>query len=285
MYILDQAMRPVPYGIPGELYIGGDGVTKGYLNRPALTEERYVQNPFISEHDLLYRTGDEARYLIDGNIEYRGRLDSQVKIRGYRIELGEIESILNKHESVHTSVVTTHDVHAGDRRLVAYYVPDDDVSLTATDLRAYIRKFLPKYMMPQIFVELAALPKTPNGKVDVNMLPDPFDSGQDNSDARAEPLTIPETKLAQIWKVLLCVDTIRPGDNFFELGGHSLLAMQVISSAKQELHVTITLLDLVLYSLSDIVSGLDMADARISNDNASSSFVNKVKESIKQFLN
>ena len=286
IYILDQAMQPLPYGVPGELYIGGDGVSKGYLNRPELTEERYIQNPLSSDRDILYRTGDEAKYLADGNIEFYGRLDSQVKIRGYRIELGEIESILNKHESVLESVVTIHDVHAGDRRLVAYYAPDGEVSLTSTDLRSFLNQFLPKYMLPQIFVELTAIPKTPNGKIDRKKLPEPFVDNGNNFEEVAEVLSAAEAKLAEIWQSLLFIDNIRQGDNFFDLGGHSLLAMQVINRVRNEMQANMTLLDLVLNPLSDIAAGLDVHQGKdAATDNIKQSVFGRVRKYLERFMN
>ncbi len=286
IYILDQTLQPAPWGVPGELYIGGEGVTKGYLNRPQLTEERFVQNPFSSEQSVLYRTGDGARYLVDGNIEFHGRLDSQVKIRGYRIELGEIESILNQHDAIQESVVAIHEVRAGDSRLVAYYVPVHEASLTSTDLRSYLNQSLPKYMLPQIFIELAEVPKTPNGKIDRKKLPEPFGESRIAEEA-IESLSPEETKLAEIWKSLLYIDSIRSSDNFFEIGGHSLLAMQVINQVRSELQSNITLMDLVLYPLVDIAAGLNVSEEQPvqTRDVRKSSVIGSMSKLIKRLFN
>ena len=174
IYILDPHLQPVPLGVPGELHIGGAGLARGYLNRPELTAEKFIPDPFSNEPGArLYQTGDLARYLPDGNIEFLGRLDHQVKIRGFRIELGEIETALNTYPAVREAVVVAREDNPGDKRLVAYVVLGQEQALTISDLRGFLKQKLPDYMVPSAFVALDALPLTPNGKVDRRALPAP----------------------------------------------------------------------------------------------------------------
>ncbi|HYG60440.1 MAG TPA: amino acid adenylation domain-containing protein, partial [Symbiobacteriaceae bacterium] len=229
LYILDRHMQPVPVGVSGELYIGGDGVCRGYLNRPELTAERFIPSPFVPG-DRLYKTGDLCRYLPDGNIDFLGRIDHQVKIRGYRIELGEIESALTRHPAVETGVVLVRE-ECGGKRLVAYAVPRAGSGLTAAALREALKAGLPEYMVPSAFVLMDALPLTPNGKVDRAALPAP-----DAADPEGEycaPRTPAEAKLAAIWAEVLGVGQVSVLDNFFELGGDSILSIQVVARAAQ----------------------------------------------------
>ena len=233
-YIVDRNFNPVPVGVPGELYLGGDGLARGYLNRPELTAERFVRNPFSGDPNArLYRTGDIARYLSDGSIEFIGRKDHQVKIRGFRIELGEIETALNEHPSVFESIVKVIEAGADDKRLAAYFVPSDGRAINATELRDYLRRSLPDYMVPTSFVALDALPLSPNGKVDRRALPAPdaikLKTGIDYS-APADGL---ELKLTKIWEKVLGVHRIGVDDNFFSLGGHSLLAVQLFAQIEK----------------------------------------------------
>ncbi|MEO0686687.1 MAG: amino acid adenylation domain-containing protein, partial [Cyanobacteria bacterium J06649_11] len=170
IYILDSHLQPVPVGVAGELYIGGDGLARGYLNRPELTSEKFIQNPFDnSKSQRLYKTGDLARYLSDGNIEYLGRIDNQVKIRGFRIELGEIEAVLSNHPQVNQAVVIVQEENTGDKRLIGYVVTNSEI--TTPQLRHYVKAQLPDYMVPSAFVTLESLPLTPNGKIDRKALP------------------------------------------------------------------------------------------------------------------
>ncbi|MEG4345120.1 amino acid adenylation domain-containing protein [Microcoleus sp. A003_D6] len=232
VYILDPQNQPVPIGVPGELHIAGVGLAKGYLNRPELTEERFIPNPFSNElGSRLYKTGDLARYLSDGNIEYLGRIDNQVKIRGFRIELGEIEAVLSQHPGVRESAVIARDFVAGDKQLVAYVVPQEEGSPTITDLRHFLKHKLPDYMVPGAFVVLEALPLTPNGKVDHRALPAP-DLRKELEESFVAPRTPIEEMLASIWGKILLIDSVGVHDNFFTLGGHSLLATQVISRVR-----------------------------------------------------
>lgn len=231
IYILDAKLEPVPIGVAGEIYIGGIGVARGYVNRPDLTAERFVPNPFSTDvQDRLYRTGDVGRFRADGTIDYLGRNDHQVKIRGYRIELGEIEAQLVRHARVREAVVVPREDAAGDKRLVAYVVVRDDVGAvpTADELRSHLKLTLAEYMVPSAFVTLDRLPLTPNKKVDRRALPAP------NSNAFASrpyeaPRSDQESLLATLWQELLGVERVGRQDNFFELGGHSLIIVQLMS--------------------------------------------------------
>ncbi|HEV2755011.1 MAG TPA: amino acid adenylation domain-containing protein, partial [Actinomycetota bacterium] len=236
VYVLDPYGNPVPLGVPGELYVGGAGVARGYVNRPALTAERFVPDPFSSVPGArLYRTGDRARYLSDGDIEFLGRVDHQVKIRGFRIEPGEIEACLLAHEAVRDAVVVAR-TDGGDKRLVAYVVGD---IATTSELRSHVAKSLPDYMVPAHFVVLDELPLTPNGKVDRAALPAP--EGRPELEAPyAAPRTPAEEVLGAIWCEVLGLERVGIHDDFFELGGHSLIAARVASLAnKRGLRVAI----------------------------------------------
>jgi amino acid adenylation domain-containing protein len=244
IYILDRHLQPVPTGVPGELHIGGVGLARGYLNRPELTNEKFIANPLSNEpHSRLYKTGDLARYLPDGNIEYLGRIDNQVKIRGFRIELGEIENLLVKHPAVWESVVVVREETPGDKRLVAYVVPKGEASVQTDELRQFLANQLPAYMVPNTFVVLESLPLTSNGKVDRRALPTP-NVNSEPSDKYEAPRTPVEETLAQIWIELLKVERVGIHDNFFELGGHSLLATQLVLSIRDRFKVELPLRDL-----------------------------------------
>ena len=249
IYLLDGLGNPVPEGVGGEIYIGGAGVARGYLNRADLTAERFIESPFVSG-DRLYKTGDLGRYLADGNIEFLGRNDLQVKIRGFRIELGEIEARLLSHPLIRDAVVIAREDDAGDKRLVGYYtavsgygdagadligpegsdtaVPD----LGAAELRAYLSASLPEYMVPAAYVRLEALPLTPNGKLDRKALPAPEEDAYSRG-AYEAPVGPVETALAQIWSEVLGVERVGRRDGFFELGGHSLLAIKVLERMRR----------------------------------------------------
>ncbi len=233
VYILDAQMKPVPIGVPGELYTGGDGVSQGYLNRPDLTAEKFISNPFSSEAELkLYRTGDLARYLPDGNVEFLGRIDNQVKIRGFRIELGEIETILSQHLDVEKCVVVAREDRPGNKRLVAYVVGKQETEAKQADLRQHLKIHLPDYMIPAAFVMLDDLPIDPNGKINRRALPAPDTSRIDVTDFVAPEGAVQEM-LAEMWQELLQFERIGVHDNFFHLGGHSLLATQIVSRLRQ----------------------------------------------------
>jgi amino acid adenylation domain-containing protein len=239
-YILDRWQRPVVPGVVGELYIGGAGVAAGYLNQPAETATRFVQDS-LAHGARMYRTGDLARYLVDGNIEFLGRADHQVKVRGHRVELGEIEAVLAAHPGVRQAIVSARRGESDELRIVAYIV---GASMPHDELRTALRKKLPEYMLPSAFVFLKALPLTPNGKVDRAALPEPEDVRAGVQTEFVAPRTPVEEKLAGLWAGLLKVKTIGVYDNFFELGGHSLLATQVVSRMRKEFQVEITLVSL-----------------------------------------
>ncbi|WP_369414619.1 condensation domain-containing protein, partial [Corallococcus soli] len=234
MYVLDGALKPVPSGVASELYIGGEGVTRGYCHRPELTAERFVPNPYGPPGSRLYRSGDRARHLSDGNIEFLGRADTQVKLRGFRVELGEIESVLGKHPAVRTAVVLLREE---PRRLIAYVVAPEGTEVVG--LRDFLRERLPEYMVPAAFVVLEALPLTPNGKVDRKALPTP--DGAQEAGQHVAPRTPTEELLAQVWAQVLGVARVGAEDNFFDLGGHSLLATQAMSRVRSAFGVELPL--------------------------------------------
>jgi len=234
IYLLDEHLQPVPVGLPGELYIGGDSLARGYLNRPELTATRFIPHPFSSEPNTrLYRTGDVARYLADGNIEYIGRLDHQVKVRGHRIELGEIETVLSQHRAVRESVVLAREDATGDKRLVAYAVARQELTPTASELRSFLREKLPNYMVPAAFVIMEALPLTPNGKVDQRALPAPGQARPEVERVLVAPQDEMELQLIKMWEQVLGIQPLGVRDDFFELGGHSLLAMRLFAQIEQ----------------------------------------------------
>ena len=242
VYLLDRHQKPVPVGVPGELYIGGAGLARGYLNRPDLTAEKFLPNPFSEEASArLYKTGDLAHYLADGNIECLGRIDHQVKIRGFRIELGEIETVLGQHSAVRQAIVLAREDTPGDKRLVAYVVPDVEQVPTVSELRNILNEKLLEYMVPSVFVFLDALPLTPNGKVDRRSLPAPDQSRPEQVNSFVPPSTPVEKTIADIWTQVLKVDKVGNHDNFFDLGGHSLLATQVISRMRHALQIELPL--------------------------------------------
>jgi amino acid adenylation domain-containing protein len=234
IYILDRLLQPVPVGVLGELYIGGDGLARGYLKRPELTAEKFIPNPFGSgQGDRLYRVGDLARYLPDGDIDFLGRIDHQVKIRGFRIELGEIEAALRKHAGINEAVVVAREDTLGDKRLVAYLVRKESAGPKAGDLRSFLKQTLPDYMVPAAFLGLDALPLTPNGKVDRRALPAPEYSESTASHHLVAPRNTVESQLIKIWEDVLRVSPIGVSNDFFELGGHSLLAVRLMHRIEQ----------------------------------------------------
>ena len=234
VYILDENLQPLPAGVYGEIYIGGDGVARGYLNRPELTVEKFVDDPFSSSADRkMYRTGDVARFLADGRIEFQGRADHQVKLRGYRIELGEIEAVIAQHPGVKQSVVIAREDVAGDKRLVAYLVTKADHKVSPAELRDWVHARLPEYMVPSAWVQMEQLPLSPNGKVDRKNLPTPEYLRPELQGEYLAPRTAEEEVIAGIWAEVLKFQQVGIHDDFFALGGHSLLATQVISRIRQ----------------------------------------------------
>ncbi|WP_213938235.1 non-ribosomal peptide synthetase [Pseudomonas sp. dw_612] len=233
LYVLDTQGNPAPLGVTGELWIGGAGVARGYLNRESLSAERFVASPFMTS-DRLYRTGDLVRYLPDGTLEYRGRGDFQVKIRGFRIELGEVETVLLEHAWIREAVALVCEPVPGDKRLVAYVVPAPDAPRSFVDnLRQYLQARLPAHMVPAALISLTALPLTSNGKLDRRALPAPDDSAHPQCDYQA-PQGDTEMRLARIWQEVLQVPRLGRHDDFFEAGGHSLLMIQVAGRAVSE---------------------------------------------------
>src|SRR5215216_4956928 len=265
VYILDQQREAVPVGVAGELYIGGEGVGRGYWQRAELTAERFVSDPFAKEHGArMYRTGDQARWLVDGRVEFLGRIDQQVKVRGYRIELGEIEARLVEHEAVREAVVMAREETAGDKRLVAYYTSvvsnsNGNEGAGAEALRQHLSALLPEYMVPAAYVHLEQLPLTPNGKLDRKALPAP--DGEAYAVRAFEDLVGEKEKLiASVWTELLKLERVGRYDNFFDLGGHSLLAMRMISQIRKALAVEVTVRDLFTQPvLADFVRLIESA--------------------------
>jgi len=234
IYILDGWLQPVPLGVSGEIYIGGIGVARGYLNLPELTEERFIRDPFSPNTEArLYKTGDLGRWLQDGNVEYLGRNDFQVKIRGFRIELGEIEALLAKSPGVRDAVVIAREDKTGDKRLMAYLVLKDDFKPSISALRDFIKSKMPELMVPSVFVFLDALPLTPNGKVDRKALPEPDQNRQVSDVDFVAPRNSIEQQLTEIWSNALSINHIGIHDNFFALGGHSLLAVNAITEVNK----------------------------------------------------
>lgn len=235
-YILNKFGDPVPVGVPGELYIGGDCLARGYLKRPDLTAENFVPNPFSNEPGTrLYKTGDRVRYLSDGNIEFLGRIDDQVKIRGFRIELGEIEAALRQHPAVRETVVLARENALGGKQLVAYLVAQGESPPTASELRVFLKEKLPDYMMPAVFVPLDALPLMPNGKVNRSALPKPGRTTSEPGRTFVAPRNALELQLTSLWEEVLGIRPIGVTDNFFELGGHSLAAVRLFSLIEKRL--------------------------------------------------
>ena len=240
VYVLDEQMQPEPAGVKGELYVGGAGLARGYLNDPVLTAERFVPDALSGEPGArLYRTGDLARFRRDGRLEFVGRLDQQVKVRGHRIELGEVEEALAAQEEVRAAAAAVKEDGRGEKRLVGYVVPEAGAELRADELKRRLLERLPEYMVPVRIVALEELPKTASGKVDRRALLSP--ESVDATEGTAAPLTPVETMLAGVWEEVLRLDGVSAGDNFFELGGHSLLATQVMSRVRELFRVELPL--------------------------------------------
>ncbi|MEV4247456.1 non-ribosomal peptide synthetase, partial [Streptosporangium canum] len=270
VYVLDGGLRPVPAGVPGELYIAGDHLARGYLGRPDLTAERFVADPHGEPGSRMYRTGDLVRWLPDGLLDYLGRVDDQVKIRGIRIELGEIEAVLARHPAAAQVVVLVREDQPGDRRLVAYLVPYRRAGLSSpsadAELSGQVRRFaeeaLPAYMVPSAFVVMDALPLNHNGKIDRRALPVPV--WREPAAVKQPPRTEAEELVAEIWAEVLGLDRIGVHDDFFALGGNSLLAIRVVSRIRAAVDLEIPV-DAVFTSptverLADAVEALLIAD-------------------------
>ena len=246
VYILDQQLSPVPLAVSGALYVCGDGVSRGYLNRPELTAERFIPNPFSQESgERMYVTGDLARYLPDGRIEFLGRIDNQVKLRGHRIELGEIEAALNEHEGVKESVVVLGEDSRGEKSLIAFLTPNDGRRPAGAELRIYLHDKLPKFMIPSAFVLLDEMPLTAVGKIDRKALSGSYQLERaEGADQIASPRTPVEEALCGMWAEVFRLEHISVESDFFDLGGHSLLATRLVSRIRDAFHVEVSVRDL-----------------------------------------
>jgi len=243
--ILNEGKSLAPIGVYGEMYIGGDQITNGYLNKETLTEEKFVSNPLTNlKTGLFYKSGDIGRWLPDGNIEFLGRKDEQVKIKGYRIELGEIENVLNQSEAISQSVVLVKEDSNGNKRLVAYIVPEKEYQ--NEELIDRLKQKLPEYMIPQLWVELERLPLTSHGKVDRKALPE-IDIDRNIEVGYVAPRNHIEEQLVEIWQELLAIDRVGITDNFFDIGGDSLMAVRIIANIRRKLKTNVELIDLVNY--------------------------------------
>ncbi len=242
LHVLDAHMQMVPVGVIGELYIGGDGLARGYMNRPELTSERFIDNPF-AVGQKLYRTGDTAKYLADGKLEVLGRVDHQVKVRGFRIELGEIEAVLGAHPAVQEAVVIVREDALDDKRIVAYIIAVEGHSpVDGNELRQHTQKLLPDYMVPSAYVVMAEFPMTANGKVDRKALPKPDADLAAETDTYLAPRNEIETALAEIWCEVLGLSKVGVRDDFFALGGHSLLAVRLVARIEARLAQKVSLI-------------------------------------------
>jgi amino acid adenylation domain-containing protein len=259
-YVLDRHLAPVPMGVPGELHLGGVGLARGYLNQPRLTAEKFIANPFHGAPSArLYKTGDLVRYRPDGNLEFVGRIDDQVKMRGFRIELAEIEAVLTQHPAVQEAAVVVREDPPGDKRLVAYVAPVPGRTYSTGDLRKALRAKLPDYMMPAVFIPLAALPRTVNGKLDRRALP--ALDGRPPEDGPA-PRTALERSIAAAWQEVLQVERVGLHDNFFDLGGHSLLVVRLHDRLRESLRRDLPLTELFRYpTVSSLAAYLCQDDA------------------------
>jgi amino acid adenylation domain-containing protein len=259
IYIVDEQMKPVPEGMPGEILIGGAGAGRGYINLPELTAQRFLPDPFVTtEPSRMYRTGDLARLLPDGQITFLGRTDDQVKIRGYRIEPGEISAVLNRHPGVETTCVTVRAEESGEPRLIAYIVMKPGADLRARELRNSLAEHLPDYMVPSTFIKIARLPLTTHGKVDRAALPTPTAENVLADDRLDPPQSEVEHWLAALLTKLLGVERIGRDDNFFRLGGHSLMGAQLIAKIQERFGVELSLRSLFDHpSVRGIASEID----------------------------
>jgi amino acid adenylation domain-containing protein len=269
LYVLDENLRPVPPGVMGELYIGGAGVARGYLNRPELTAERFLDDPFSKVPGArLYKSGDLARYRLDGTLEYLGRADDQVKIHGYRIELGEIEAVLAAQPKVKSCVVLAREDEPGAKMLVGYLVSKEGDAPTVDELRAFLDERLPEYMVPAQFVVMDAFPLTPNGKVDRKALPAPSMKIAGGGRGGA-PQTQTQKIIAEIWRDLLKVDGIGVDDDFFDLGGHSMAATALVQRLRKAFGVDVRLASLfdrpTIAGLSEVVNVLELTSREVDS--------------------
>jgi amino acid adenylation domain-containing protein len=256
LYILDPEQQPVPLGISGEVYVGGEGLAHGYWNRAELTTSKFLDHPFSQTPGTkLYRTGDLARFNEDGNVEFVGRIDNQIKLRGFRIELGEIEALLAKHPNVSNNVVMLREDAPGDKRLIAYVIPKDGAPASA-DLRMHLRSQLPDYMVPAVFVFMDEFPLTPNEKIDRKALPVPEQNRPELNRSFVAPRDDVERHLVKMWETVLGVQPVGVADNFFDLGGHSLLAVKVFSQIEKQMGKKLPLATLFRAPTVEQIAGL-----------------------------
>src|SRR6202048_2679676 len=273
-YVLDAKQQPLPIGVPGELYIGGDGVAKGYFRNPQLTTERFVPNPLAKEPgDRLYRTGDLVRYRPDGRLEFLGRLDNQVKIRGFRIELGEIESVLARNPDIRECGVAAQKDAPGPDRLVAYCVPQQSQKCSSEDLRNWVAGSLPEYMIPSVFVFMPALPHTPNGKVDRKALGRLDALSLPEQKLFIAPRTAAEAKLAAVCAEVLHLDHVSVHDSLFDLGADSIHLFQIIARAAR---AGMTLAPQQILRLRTVAALAAELDTRSSENGVSKRGVDKI---------
>jgi amino acid adenylation domain-containing protein len=256
VYILDAWLRPAPMGISGEVFIGGENVSRGYLNRPDASAERFIPDPFaVAPGSRMYRTGDLARYLPDGTLEFLGRSDHQIKIRGHRVELREVEAALLHHQAVREAVVVANQDAADEGRLVAYWIGRPNLSATVAELREALRQRMPEYMVPSFFVKLDAWPLNPNGKIDRKALPRPNLQASDPDKGYVAPRSDAEKTIARIWRDVLRVERVGLYNNFFDLGGHSLLMVQVHSKLRETFSREISMMDMFKYTTVGTLAG------------------------------
>jgi acyl carrier protein len=273
VFILDQNLQPMPLGAAGELCIGGEGLARGYWNRPKLNAEKFIKNPFEQENgSCLYRTGDLVRVLSDGNLEYLGRRDQQIKYHGFRIEPNEIESELCNHPNVSDATVIAKSDKQRDTYLVAYVVPALKEEFLVSKLRAFLKLSLPEYMIPSIFLSIDSIPLTPNGKLDRRALPEPDKQRPNLWSEYRMPRNIVEKAIAGIWQEVLNLEKVGIHDNFFDLGGHSLLLVQVHAKLKEKFKLDLSLIELFNYpTVSDLAR-------YVMQEQLDSNFYNRVSQ-------
>lgn len=248
VYVVDSDMNPVPIGVPGELLIGGIGLARGYFDRPDLTAEKFIPNPWGDyPGDRLYRSGDLVRYLSNGQIEFLGRIDHQVKIRGLRVELGEIESVLLSYEHVENAVVLARRDKTGETRLAAYYISTNNEELPYEAIADFMKKKLPPYMVPSTFMKLKEFPLTQNGKIDRKSFPDPFFKQNMTRSNIVKPKNEIERTIAEAWRKVLNINQVSVNDNFFEIGGHSLMMVKLHALLEQSLKKELSVVELFQY--------------------------------------
>jgi len=282
-HILDARLNPVPIGVPGDIYAGGECLALGYAD-PALTADRYIPDPFSTEPGArLYKFGDRGRYRADGEMEFLGRRDQQIKIRGFRIELGEIESALVANKAVREAVVLVREDVPGERRLVAYIVPAQQPAPTTTELHSFLKEKLPEYMLPSAFVMIDELPLTRNGKLNRQALPAPDASRPALTSSYLAPATELERRIAEIWQDVLGVDRIGMSDNFFELGGHSLLLVQLHGKMNETLRHEVSIVDLFKYpTIASLAAHLGEDQEEISVDESNVRRAAERREALQQ---